>query len=645
MIRKGLVSFAAVSAAVAAVAALAGQAARPNVSFTDITASSGVSSFTHVSGGAAKDYIVEATGSGVALWDFDNDGLLDIYLVNGGTLDALRRGAPMPRAALFRNLGTGKFRDVAAAAGVANERWGQGVCAGDFDNDGDQDLYVTNFGKNRLYRNASGKTFEDIAMKAGVAVDSWSTGCAFGDYDGDGWLDLYVAGYVTLDVKNLPPAPSAKGAATATAAAGAGAPAPTGTSGTTGTTGLGAAFSAGATVCRYRGEPVMCGPSGLPGAPDQLFRNNRDGTFTDVTRAAGVEDTKGLYGFGVAWVDMDDDGKLDLIVANDSGPNHVYRNVGNGTFEDVSYASGAALDANGRAQAHMGVAVGDYDNDGRADLHITNFADDYNVLYRNLGGFTFTDVSFSAGLAQVTMPFLGWGTNFLDADNDGWQDLLVVNGHVYPVADRLPWNTSYAQRALVFRNLGIRPSARSVPADATAKTTQDLMKAAKSLSKEATFEEIGASTGDALSTRRASRGSATGDLDNDGAVDIVINNLDGPPTVARNESGAKSGHWLQIRLIGDPARKCPKDAIGSVVFVTAGGVRQRGEVASGRGQISQSDLRIHFGLGPDARAAAVSELQVRWANGPAVTYRIDRIDTLVAIDQRAGTVTYPGRRQ
>jgi hypothetical protein len=633
---------AAVAVVAAVVAALAGQGARPDVRFTDITKASGVSSFTHVSGGAAKDYIIEATGSGVALWDFDNDGLLDIYLVNGGTLDALRRGAPMPRAALFRNLGGGKFRDVTAAAGIANERWGQGVCAGDFDNDGDQDLYATNFGKNRLYRSAGGKTFEDVAVKAGVAVDSWSTGCAFGDYDGDGWLDLYVAGYVALDVKNLPPAPSApsasaKGAATPTTGAG--------------TTGLGAAFSAGATVCRYRGEPVMCGPSGLPGAPDHLFRNNRDGTFTDVTRAAGVEDTKLLYGFGVAWVDMDDDGKLDLIVANDSGPNHVYRNLGNGTFEDVSYASGAALDANGRAQAHMGVAVGDYDNDGRADIHITNFADDYNVLYRNLGGFTYADVSFSAGLAQATMPFLGWGTNFLDADNDGWQDLLVVNGHVYPAADRLPWNTSYAQRALLFRNLG------GVPAGATAKARPDLPKAAKSLSKEVTFEEIGASTGDALSTRRASRGSATGDLDNDGAVDIVINNLDGPATVARNDSGAKSGHWLQVRLTGDPGKKCPKDAIGSVVFVTAGGVRQRGEVASGRGQISQSDLRLHFGLGPragsgagsgassDARAGAVSELQVRWANGPAATYRIDRIDTLVSIDQTNGTVTYPPRRQ
>jgi hypothetical protein len=294
--------------------------------------------------------------------------------------------------------------------------------------------------------------------------------------------------------------------------------------------------------------------------------------------------------------------------------NALYRNNRDGTFTDVTEKAGVAGGTFG-----MGVAVGDYDNDGRADLHITNFADDYNVLYRNLGGFTFTDVSFSAGLASVTMPFLGWGTNFLDADNDGWQDLLVVNGHVYPAADRLPWNTSYAQRALLFRSLGV-PAGR----------------------KEVAFEEIGASTGDALSTRRASRGSATADLDNDGAVDIVINNLDGPPTVARNGTGAASGHWLQVRLVGDPGRKCPKDAIGSVVFVTAGGVRQRGEVASGRGQISQSDLRVHFGLGPDVTAA---ELQVRWANGPTVSYQIARIDTLVAIDQRTGTVTYPARRQ
>ncbi len=261
---------------------------------------------------------------------------------------------------------------------------------------------------------------------------------------------------------------------------------------------MGAAYSAGATVCVYRGEPVMCGPRGLRGAGDHLFRNNRDGTFTDVSRQAGVADDKGLYGFGVAWVDFDDDRRLDLIVANDSGPNYVYRNRGDGRFDDVSYPSGAALDGNGREQAHMGIAVGDYDNDGRDDIHITNFADDFNVLYHNHDGATFTDVSFRMGVAAASIPFLGWGTDFLDYDNDGWLDLLVVNGHVYPQADQMPWNTSYAQRALLFRNLAGKK-----------------------------FEEIGAAAGPGLTTPRVSRGSAIGDLDNDGGLDVVINNLDG----------------------------------------------------------------------------------------------------------------------
>lgn len=581
--------------------------ATPGVSYVDVTKAAGLASFAHVSGGAEKDYIIEATGSGVATVDVDNDGLVDIYLVNGSTL--ARPKAP-PRAALFRNTGNGTFRDVTREAGVANERWGQGVCAGDVDNDGFADLYVTNFGVNRLYRSVGGRRFEDIAVKAGVAVDSWSTGCAFGDYDGDGWLDLYVAGYVSFDLANLPPSP--RGATPATAPR-AGADA--------GPVGMGASLAAGATSCTYRGERVMCGPSGLTGAPDHLFRNNRDGTFTDVTREAGVADTRGLYGFGVAWFDMDDDGRLDLIVANDSGPNFVYRNVGNGRFEDVSYASGAALDGNGRSQAHMGIAIGDYDHDGRDDIHITNFADDFNVLYHNHDGTSFQDVSFAAGLAQVSIPFLGWGTNFLDYDNDGWLDLLVVNGHVYPAADPRVWNTSYAQRALLFRNL-----------------------------RGGTFEEIGAAAGEALTTPRVSRGSAIADVDNDGDVDIVINNLDDRPTLARNDGGDKAGHWLTVRLIGDPARKCPKDAIGSVVFVTAGGVRQRGEVASGRGQISQSDLRVHFGLGSrrTARETTVSKLEVRWANaanGETVTYAIDRVDAIVSIDQRTGAVTYATSRK
>ena len=547
--------------------------AAAGVSYTDATVSSGLGAFTHVSGSPEKPYIIEVTGSGVALVDIDQDDLIDVFLVNGSSLDRLKNGTPAPRAALFRNIGDGRFRDITLEAGVANERWGQGICAGDIDNDGFADLYVTNFGKNRLYRSRAGRTFTDEADKAGVAIDSWSTGCAFGDFDADGWLDLYVAGYIALDVRNLPPAPPDANRATS--------PRPTTSAGSAGQggMGLGASLAAGAAYCTYRSEPVMCGPGGLAGAPDHLFRNNRDGTFTDVTAAAGVADTKGLYGFGVAWFDMDDDGRLDLLVANDSGPNFVYRNAGGGRLEDVSYASGAALDGNGRTQAHMGVAVGDYDNDGRNDIHITNFADDFNVLYRNHDGATFSDVSFSSGLAQVSIPFLGWGTDFLDYDNDGWLDLLVVNGHVYPAADRLPWNSSYAQRALLFRNLGGKR-----------------------------FEEIGAAAGAALATPRVSRGSAVGDYDNDGGLDIVINNLDDRPTLARNQGGAAAGHWLTVRLVGDPAQKCPRDAIGSVVFVTAGGVRRRGEVASGRGQISQSDLRVHIGLGA---STAVSRLEVR----------------------------------
>jgi hypothetical protein len=576
--------------------------AAPGVTYRDVTAAAGLSGFTHVSGTADKNYIVETTGSGVALWDFDNDGRLDIYLVNGSTLDRLERGDAAPPAALFRNNGDATFTDVTTERGAANARWGQGVCVGDFDNDGFEDLYVTNFGRNRLYRNDRGDRFRDVAEESGVATDGWSTGCAFGDYDGDGWLDLFVAGYVNLDLRNLPPPATATSRISGPSSGNVPAPADAGGSR------MGASYSPGAAVCTYRGERVMCGPRGLKGEPDHLYRNNRDGTFTDVSRAAGVADLHGLYGFGVAWFDMDDDGRLDLFVANDSGPNYVYRNLGNGRFEDVSYPSGAALDAQGREQAHMGVAVGDYDNDGRNDLHVTNFANDFNVLYHNDDGGGFSDVTTEMNLVLPTTPFLGWGTDFLDYDNDGWRDLLVVNGHVYPEADRFPWNTSYAQRALLFRNL-----------------------------KGKRFEDIGAAAGEVLGTPRVSRGSASGDLDNDGGVDIVINNLDDRPTLARNQGGAKAGHWLTVRLKGDPARKCPRDAIGSVVFVTAGGIRRRGEVASGRGQISQSDLRVHFGLGAET---AISRLEVRWANGATLSYPVNRVDAVVTIDQASGTVTY-----
>jgi hypothetical protein len=569
--------------------------AAPGVTFTDVTKPAGLGGFRHVSGSAGKDYIIEATGSGCAFIDYDNDGWPDVYLVNGGTMDVLRGREKAPRAALYHNNKDGTFTDVTEQAGVANERFGQGVCAADFDNDGWTDLYVTNYGKNRLYRNNGNGTFTDVAERAGVAAGSWSTGCAFGDYDGDGLLDLFVAGYIELDLNRLPPpgtgsfAPEAQKDESQNAG------------------GMGASYRAGMSACQYRSQRVMCGPRGLKGAPDHLFRNNGDGTFTDVSARAGVADKAGYYGFGVAWFDYDDDGRLDLLVANDSTPNYVYHNRGNGTFEDVSYASGAALNEHGREQAHMGVAIGDYDGDGRADIHITNFSDDSNVLYHNDGGGNFTDVTFPAGLGEVTIPFLGWGTSFFDYDNDSALDLLAANGHVYPLADTADWGTSYRQRLLLFRNVKNR------------------------------FREAGSGAGPALNVPRPSRGSAIGDFDNDGDQDILLNNIDEAPTLLRNDGGHKSGHWLTVRLLGNPKQKCPRDATGSVVFCTATGRRMREEVASGRSYNSQSDLRIHFGLGA---AAKVDRLEVRWAGGRTEIFEITRTDQFLTLEQGKGIVSH-----
>ncbi len=582
-------------------AAPASAHATSGVSFDDVTERAGLGGFQHVAGSPEKAYILEALGSGVAMLDLDGDGRLDIYLVNGGTLDPGRgRIASTRPAALYRNNGDGTFTDVARDAGVTNDRWGQGVCAGDFDNDGHVDLFVANIGISRLYRAQAAGRYVDIAAHAGVAVDGGASGCAFGDYDNDGWLDLFVSGYVALELTALPPAPGTTDGSGVTDRGSA-----------DDSRGMAAAYAEGASACRYRGVVVMCGPRGLRGEVDYLFRNNRDGTFTDTTRAAGVTDMARRYGFGVAWADLDADGWLDLVVANDSGPNHVYRNRGDGTFDDVAYVSGAALDGSGREQAHMGLAVGDYDNDGRPDLHITNFADDFNVLYRNLGGFSFDDVSYQMGVAGPSMPFLGWGTDFLDYDNDGWRDLLVVNGHVYPQADALPWNSSYAQRALLFRNLHGRR-----------------------------FEELGSAAGAALTTPRAARGSAVGDFDNDGGMDILIGVLDGAPVLARNIGGATAGHWLSVRLVGDPAQRTPRDATGSTVTAVVGPNRHWGDVASGRGQVSQSDTRVHVGLGP---YTSVESLVVRWAGADTRTYAIDRVDTIVTIDQKTGAVTYAPR--
>jgi hypothetical protein len=546
-----------------------------------VARAAGFSAFHRRSGGAAKDYILEAKGGGVALLDYDGDGWLDAYFVNGASFEALRGREEAPPAALFHNNREGTFTDVTAGAGVANRGWGQGACTGDIDNDGDEDLYVTNFGLNRLYRNDGGGRFTEVAAAAGVALGGWSTGCAFGDYDGDGRLDLFVAGYIVLDLERLPPAPSAAArakdgppdASTAQAAGRMQAP-----------------YRAGATECRYRGQPAMCGPRGLKGAPDHLFRNLGDGTFADASVKAGVADPSGYYGIGVAFFDFDDDGRLDLFVANDSSPNYLYKNRGDGTFQDVSFASGAAFNEAGQEQAHMGVAVGDYDGDGRDDLHVTNFENDANILYHNDGGGLFSETTYPAGVGNPSVPFVGWGTNFLDYDNDGWPDLFVANGHVYPWVDALDWNTSYKERPQLFRNL------------------------------KGKFAEVGRGGGEGLSAVSSMRGSATGDLDNDGDIDVVVSPIDGEPL---------------LRLVGDPAQRCPRDATGSVVFLTAGGARQRGDVASGRSVMSQSDRRVHFGLGTATR---IDRLEIRWANGPTVAYEVPAIDTELVIDQARGVI-------
>jgi enediyne biosynthesis protein E4 len=535
------------------------------VVFEDISEKAGLTKWTHKMGTPAKDYIIETKGSGVGLIDYDNDGWLDIYMVNGSTVDALSGKETPPHAALFHNNHDGTFTDVAAKAGVTNDRWGFGVSIADYDNDGWPDIYVSNFGKNRLYHNNHNGTFTDVAEKANVTLGNWSTGSTWADYDGDGRLDLFVAGYLHWDWDN-PPAKGGEGGSSNS-------------------------------FCTFRGEATACGPRGLKGEPDHLFHNNGDGTFTDVSEKAGVADKPGYYGLGAVFVDINNDGKPDLLVGNDSTPNYLYLNKGDGTFEDVSYASGYALNEAGRETASMGIAVGDFQNNGMLDVFNTTFSDDYKPLYRNEGDANFTDISYHVGLGEITVPFLSWGDAFFDYDNDGWKDLMMSDGHVYPQADKYAWGTSWKQRPMLFHNL-----------------------------QGKSFENVPAVEGTGLADVIAGRGMAVGDLFNDGKIDVVISVMDGHPVLLRNVD-PNHNHWIEFKLTaGAPGAR--RDATGTVVYLTAGGMKQREDVISGGSYLSSNDPRPHFGLG---QATKIDDIEIHWPSGKVEHVTVPGIDRIVTI--------------
>lgn len=534
------------------------------VIFVNVAAKAGLTHWHNTTGTPEKRVIIEAKGSGVCLLDYDNDGWLDIYLVNGSTFDAVAGKASPPHAALFHNNHDGTFTDVTEQAGVAN--------------DGSPDLYVTNVGANRLYHNNHDGTFTDVAVKAGVALPSPTpdtavdhTGATFGDYDGDGRLDLFVAGYIQYDFQHPPLA---------------------------GTPAVHNSF------CQYRGTNVMCDPRGLAGAGDHLFHNNGDGTFTDVSVKAGVSDPNGYYGLGALFADVNNDGKPDLLVANDSTPNYLYINKGDGTFDDQSYMSGYALNQDGREVANMGIAAGDYENNGHLSVVNTDFSDNYDVFFRNDGIGNFTDVSYASGIAAPTIPFVGFGDGFFDYDNDGWKDLLIINGHVYPQVDQHPdWGMSYAQRPLLFHNL-----------------------------RNGTFELVPAVEGTGLAEVSVGRGAAFGDLFNDGKIDVVINNLDGVSMLLRNVS-PDHHHWVELKLIGGP--KSPRDAVGATVYLTSGGQRQRGDVLSGGSYLSSNDMRVHFDLGD---ADHVNAVEIHWPSGTVEKLKLPSMDRIYTLREGMGIV-------
>jgi enediyne biosynthesis protein E4 len=515
-------------------------------SFTDIAGEAGLSAVTTYGGKAANKYLLETTGCGVAMLDYDNDGRLDLFFVNGTTLEGFAPGTE-PTSHLYRNRGDGTFEDVTAKAGLALTGWGQGACAGDYDNDGYDDLYVTFWGQNHLFHNRGNGTFEDVTDRAGLQTKlRWGAGCAFVDIDRDGLLDLFAANYIDFDLKTAPVPDSG--------------------------------------LCRYKGVPVACGPPGLTGGKNVLYRNTGRGTFEDVSEKSGITRASGTYGLGVSTFDFDDDGWTDIYVANDSNPSTLYRNKHDGTFEDVAVPAGCAYSQDGKPQAGMGLALGDYDRNGTIDIFKTNFAGDTSTLYANSGDGLCADRTFASGIG-INTRWLGWGVGFLDLDHDGWLDLFLVNGHVYPEVEQIRTEAGYRQRKVVYRNL-----------------------------RNGRFEDITERLGAAVITPHAGRGAAFGDIDNDGDVDIAVNNVHEPPNLYRLDTNPAAS-WTELKLVGT---KSNRSAIGARVRIVAGSVTVVREVRGGGSYYSQNDLRVQAGLGDATR---IDRVDVRWPNGNEEVFR------------------------
>jgi len=531
------------------------------VMFKEVTAQAGLNILTKC-GTLEKKFIVEGNGSGCAWIDYDNDGWTDLYIVNGLSLENLfarKEDGTHNSNFLFHNNGNGTFTDVTEKTGVSGSGLGNGVVAADYNNDGFIDLFVTNYGPNILYKNNGNGTFTNVAKQANVAGDGlWSTGATFGDYDRDGWVDLYVARYVEFDVKDPP---------------------------------LEGEF------CSSLGLKVMCGPLGLPGSPDVLYRSNGDGTFADVTRAAGVEDKRLGYGYSAVFEDLDNDGFPDLFVTNDSGPNYLYHNQKNGRFKEVGLLAGVAFNREGRAQANMGIAVGDLGHDGLSDLFVTTFSDDYYPLFHNRGNLKFEETSREAGLEMITRPFLGWAAFFFDFDNDGTTDLFTANGHLFPQIAQIAGNT-YRQQNLLFRG------------EAPVK-----------------FKDVSAQTGISDLLPKSSRGAAYCDFDNDGDLDLIALAIDDAPVVLRNDGGNR-GNWLQLRLVGKSSNR---SAIGASVKVVSDGVAQYGRIRSGGSYLSQSDLRLHFGLSDHTR---VDLIEIDWPSGYRQRLHNIKANSILSVTER-----------